>query len=170
MNLFDKTKKLNKLQEIVDTMESTKMITLDINEYNTLLNEAILLHEYACVVFIYDYMNHRGIKPNNETYKIIEKGHDKKLIEHTNIKLKEDGIKRLPPKRRIHKIIKGHNYSDQYQSALKYLDIVKNFLNDKEELKKIHKDKLCKEISKNCNITIRESKYTITNLKRTKFI
>ena len=42
--------------------------------------------------------------------------------------IKPDGITRLQPRRRIHKIIKGANYSDKYKGVTKYLPIAKEYI------------------------------------------
>ena len=138
--------------------------------YNSLIRECVDNREFAATVFVYDHMISNNVKPNEFTFKTIERLHSKTLHENNNINLKWDGKTRLQPRRRIHKIIKGHNYTDNYQNALIHLDKVKAYLNKNESLKTMHKDKLSKNISKNCNLSIKDVKYIITNLKRTKFI
>ena len=66
--------------------------------------------------------------------------------------------------------MKGYNYSDNYNNALKHLDKVKNSLNLKPNIKTYGRIKLAKTLEKECDITFNEARYIITNLKRTKFL
>ena len=77
--------------------------------------------------------------------------------------------KKLQPRRRIHKIMKGYNYSENYNNALQHMDKVKNYIKLNPHVKEYPRIKLAKNIAKNCNITFNESRYIITNLKKIKF-
>lgn len=143
---------------------------LSLYNYNTLIKQCVNNKEFGATVFVYDHMIKNGVKPNEFTFKTIERLHSKTLPENNNIQLKWDGKTRLQPRRRIHKIIKGHKYSDNYNNALLHLDKIKKYLDDNPELKSIHKDKLAKNLNNNCDITIKDAKYIITNLKRTKYL
>jgi len=159
---------MDELQTKINNLYLSSNINL--YEYNKIIVECVKYHEFAATVFVYDNMIQNNIKPNEFTFKTIEKLHSKTLPENISIKLKCDGKTRLQPRRRIHKIIKGHNYTENYQNALENLDKVKEFLNNNEHYKKYHKDKLSKILSKNCNTSIKDTKYIITNLKRTNFL
>ena len=144
---------------------------LELEDYNYLLHNTTLFKEMTATVFIYDHMLNNHIKPDHNTYKLINRLHSKTILENRNIFVKNDFKKKLNPRRRIHKIMKGYNYSDNYQNALVHLDKVKKYLLENPINMKINnRFKLAKNISKNCKISIRESRYIITNLKKTKFL
>lgn len=161
---------MNKLQEDIDSLYNLEN-KLTLTQYNKLLRECVNYKEMGATVFVYDHMLIHRITPTDETFKIIEKIHSKTISESKNIILKPSLKKTLQPRRRIHKIIKGYNYSDNYQKALVHLDMVKKYLNENQHLKTIqNKHALAKTISKKCQISIRDSRYIVTNLKRTKFL
>ena len=115
-------------------------------------------------------MKNNGIEPNDETYRLIERLHSKTLRDNNRIKIQWDGKTRLPPRRRIHKIIKGYHYSDSYNNAKQYIETVEKYLDDNPEIKNYERIKMAKNISKNCNISFNDARFVITNLKKTKKI
>ncbi len=143
----------------------------DIDEYLEILNDCVQQQEFKAAVFIYDHIKSNNIKPTKEVYHLIEKLHSKTLKNNDTLIIPTTG-KHLDPRRRIHKIIKGYNYSSNYNSALQHIDAVKDYLikNKANDMPSIeNKNKLAKYISNNCNINIKDAKYIVTNLKRTKF-
>ena len=161
---------INELQEVINSFQNPKLYSFDINDYNKILEKCVLLKEFAATVFVYDYILLHGINVTDETFNIIDKLHSKTIPEFNNIVLPECNVKKLPSRRRIHKIMKGHNYSKEYNAAQKYLEPSKKILNENQSLKTLHKDKLAKVISNELNIKIKEAKYIITKMKRIKFI
>jgi len=145
-------------------------IKLSLNEYNNLIKLCVDINEMAAVVFIYDNMIENKISPDKNTYNLINKLHSKTIRENNEIYIKNQNIGKLNPRRRIHKIIKGYNYSDNYKNALIHLDKVKTYLNNNPDIKSYHRIKLANTISKKCSITFDEARYIVTNLKKTKFI
>lgn len=143
---------------------------LTLEEYNNLIKSCVNNYEMAAVVFIYDHMKNNNIYPNDQTYNLISKLHSKTIQENNEIYIKNQNVDKLKPRRRIHKIIKGYNYSDNYKNALIHLDKVKTYLNDNPDIKSYHRIKLANTISKKCSITFDEARYIVTNLKKTKFI
>ena len=142
-----------------------------LDKYHSMLTECVKYREFAATVFVFDHLKSKGLTPTQTTFSIIEKLHSKTIPENSNIVLKNDNVKRLKPRRRIHKIIKGHNYTGNYNNALIHLEKVKTYLNENPELKKIpDRIKLAKNISKKCNLDLRDVRYIITNLKKTKFL
>ena len=139
--------------------------------YNNLLDKITRKNEMEATIFIYDHMKKNNIKPNDLTFKYINRLHSKTIPESKTLFIKDNGKKKLQPRRRIHKIMKGYNYTDNYQKALVHLDKVKQFLDKNPKWKTCeNKIKLAKEISKQCSLNMKTTKYIITNLKRTKFI
>ena len=167
MNTFLQSNTISPLQEKIN-----KLYILEfkhtLTEYNELLKETTSNYEFIATIFIYEHMKNNGVIPTDETFKIIERLHSKTIRENNRIKLKWDGKTRLPPRRRIHKIIKGHHYGDKYNNAKQYKDIVEKYLEENPEIKKYERIKMAKNISKNCNISFDDSRFVITNLKRTK--
>lgn len=143
---------------------------LSLSEYNKLLVETTDQREFAATVFIYDHMKNNAVEPTKETFQIIERLHSKTIPENKKIILKWDGKTRLTSRRRIHKIIKGHKYGDNYNEAKQYIGKVEEYLNKNPEVKSYARIKMARSISNNCNITFDEARYVITNLKRTKKI
>ena len=146
-----------------------------LDEYNDLLDRLTTMNEMAAVVYIYDYMLANNIEPNTLTYKYIDRLHSKTVLERNTIIYPDDGKRRLQPRRRIHKIMKGYNYSDKYTSAKQYLDAAKKLLETNPAYLsnyKITNDKikLAKIMVSHLNINMATAKLLVTSLKRGKFI
>ena len=142
--------------------------TLD--KYNSLITECVNKNEMAAVVFLYDNMKYHNINPNKYTYQTINKLHSKTCVENNLIYIKDQDKGKLKPRRRIHKIMKGYNYSDNYNNALKNVDLVKSYIILHPEVRQYNRIKMAKNISTNCDITFDDVRYIITNLKKTKFL
>tara|TARA_B100000795_G_C22639044_1_gene375713 strand:- start:153 stop:692 length:540 start_codon:yes stop_codon:yes gene_type:complete len=161
---------MDTLQNNINTLYNSET-KLGLGQYNDLLRQCVQQREMAATVFVYDHMLTQKIKPSKESFQIIETLHSKTIPESKNISLKFTLKKSLQPRRRIHKIIKGYNYSDNYQRALLHLDKAKVYLNSNPTLKTLkNRHTLAKKISKNCQISVRDARYIVTNLKRTKFL
>jgi hypothetical protein len=141
-------------------------ISYSIQEYNDLIKRCADLYEMSAVVFLYDNMKYHKINPNNDTFQLINKLHSKTCPENNFIVIKDTGVRKLKPRRRIHKIMKGYNYS----GALKNAELVKSYIMLHPEIRQYNRIKLAKNISSNCDVTFSDTKYIITNLKRTKFL
>lgn len=160
---------LDLLKEKIYALYNTDLI-YSLEEYNLLIHACADLYEMNAVVFLYDNMKYHKIIPNNETYTYINKLHSKTCPEKNIIYIRDDGKKKLQPRRRIHKIMKGYNYTENYIDALRHIDKVKNYIKSNPHVKEYPRIKLAKNIVKNCNISFNESRYIITNLKKTKFL
>lgn len=160
---------INLLKQKIYALYNTDLM-YNLEEYNLLIKKCVDLHEMSAVIFLYDNMKYHKIDPNSETYHYISKLHSKTCPEKNTIYIKDDGKKKLQPRRRIHKIIKGYNYSENYNNALQHIDKVKNYIKLNPHVKEYPRIKLAKHIAKNCSITFNESRYIITNLKKTKFL
>ena len=145
-------------------------ISYSLKEYNDLIKKCVDLYEMSAVVFLYDNMKYNKINPDNETFKLINKLHSKKCPEKNFILIKDYDVSKLKPRRRIHKIMKGYNYSSNYNNSLKFIELVKSYIILNPEIRLYNRIKLAKNICKNCNITFDNARYIITNLKRTKFL
>jgi len=146
-------------------------IKLTIDEYNELLERCVYFREMGAVVFVYDSILKNNIKPTQDTFETIEKLHSKTIPESSKIHIRGCNPNALKPRRRIHKIIKGHNYTDSYTKAMVHLESVKTYLNAHPEVKSIsNRHKLAKTISDNCNISVRDVRYIVTKLKRTRYL
>lgn len=143
---------------------------LSLNEYNNLIKLCVDINEMAAVVFIYDNMIENKISPDKNTYNLINKLHSKIIKESNNIYIKNQNIGKLNPRRRIHKIIKGYNYSNNYNKALVNVNKVKEYIELNSYIKEFPRIKLAKLISKNCLISFDDARYIITYLKKTKFL
>jgi hypothetical protein len=156
------------LQDNINVLlSSQKNITMV--EYILLMKECVDDREFKAAVFVYDHILSNKLKPPKDIYDLLDKLHSKTLKNNDTIIIQSSG-RSLDPRRRIHKIMKGYNYSDNYTNALQHLDKVKVYLNSTKDVPSIeNKNKLAKHISVNCNICIKDAKYIVTNLKRTKF-
>lgn len=139
-----------------------------LEEYNELIKTCVDLNEMAGVVFLYDHMKSVKIEPTKETFGYISRLHSKTVTDNNKLDIKM--LNALKPRRRIHKIMKGYEYTDNYNNALLHLDKVKKFLNENPEYKVYDKRGLINVIYKNCKIDKKDARYIVTNLKRTKFL
>lgn len=155
------------LQEKINNINSYKLKLFD---YNLLLDIATKQKEFTTTVFIYDHMLENNIQPNDYTFKLINRLHSKTIPENNSIRLPLDIKRRLEPRRRIHKIMKGYNYSEKYNKAKEYIPKVIELLNKNNEFKNYHKIKLAKLISKELKIDQSLSKVIVTYLKRHKLV
>ena len=153
---------------IYDLYDLSTSYSLD--EYNGLIKQCVGMFEMAAVVFLYDNMKFHKINPTNETYNLINKLHSKTCPDNNKIIIKDQNNKKLKPRRRMHKIMKGHNYSNNYSMALKYSELVKSYIILHPEIRKYNRIKMAKVISSNCNVEFDNVRYIITNLKKTKFL
>tara|TARA_B100000575_G_C23143782_1_gene666938 strand:- start:786 stop:1331 length:546 start_codon:yes stop_codon:yes gene_type:complete len=161
---FSKIDLQNRINKLIHTEE-----VLGLDEYNILLHHITNAKEFSATVFVYDHMLANNIKPNESTFQHIDKLHSKTLPENNTIQLPPKK-RSLNPRRRIHKIIKGHNYTKKYRDALQYADIVKDYLSKNTSVAQLqNRITLAKKISKDCSININEARYIITHLKRTNF-
>ena len=158
----------NMLQTNINALLSTQT-NLSIDDYTLLMKECVDALEFKAAVFVYDHILLHKLKPTKNIYELLSKLHSKTLKNNDSIVIPSTG-RSLDPRRRIHKIIKGYNYSDNYNNALQHLDKVKSYLCSAKDVPSIeNKNKLAKYISTNCNICIKDAKYIVTNLKRTTF-
>ena len=160
---------INYLQKKIDNIH-TKEIILTLKEYNLLLKLAAKMFEMETIVFLYDSIKENNLQPSSDTFYHINKLHSKTIKNNSFIRVPIKNINRLKPRRRIHKIIKGYNYTKNYNKALLHKNDVINYLHLHPEIIQFHRIKLAKNLSKKCNITFNEARYIITNLKRTKFL
>ena len=143
----------------------------NINEFNNLINECVMRHEMIAVVYIYDYIILNKYKPNIDTYTLINKLHSKTIKENRSLIIPDNGKRKLEPRRRIHKIMKGYNYSQ----ALKNKDIVIKYINN--NINTINYDGknnkqarvLINDIKLNCNLSITDIRFIIVYLNRQQF-
>ena len=146
-----------------------KLVTLTLNEYNSLIKLAVQLYEMGAVVFIYDSIKDNNLQPSSETYTYINKLHSKTAPNNSTIKIPIKNTSSLKSRRRIHKIMKGYNYAKNYNKALLHKEDVKQYVKSHPELITLHRIKLAKKISKACKISFNDARYIITHLKRIKF-
>lgn len=158
---------MNYLKEQINQM-MVGDTTYNLDDYNNLIKQCADKYEMGAVVYIYDHMKSKNVEPNGQTYNYISKLHSKTVNEHNRLDIKM--FNSLKPRRRIHKIMKGYEYSDKYQTALEHLDKVKSFLNKNPEYKVYDKIRLIQILSKNCEIDKNTARYIVTNLKKTKFL
>ena len=154
------------LQNKIDNIDNIKNIV----EFNELLINCVDKYEMTAVVFIYDIMKQKKIQLNDRTYEIINKLHSKKVKENNTIKLQNTSLgKKLQPRRRIHKIMKGYNY----KNALKKKNIVIAYLNnnnyDYDGHDNNNKKKLNIDIKKSTQLTDTEINFILGYLNRIKF-
>ena len=148
---------------------SDNLITLTLNEYNSLIKLAVQLYEMGAVVFLYDSIKENNLQPSSETYADINKLHSKTVLNNSTIKIPIKNTNSLKSRRRIHKIMKGYNYTKNYNKALLNKEDVKQYLKSHPELITLHRIKLAKKISKACKISFNDARYILTHLKRIKF-
>jgi hypothetical protein len=147
--------------ELQYCIDNIKKLTLE--EYNNILEKATDKNEFRTVVFIYDHMKSNSIVPSDKTYNLINKLHSKTIKENDTIKLPTDGKAKLQPRRRIHKIMKGYNYSDKYSNAKTYLPQVLDLFPKDSKYNKIE---IAKSISKKLSIDMNTAKLIVTAHKR----
>lgn len=159
-----------RLQERIDKLylPETK---LTIDEYSNLIRDCVELREFRATIFVYDKIKEMGFVVPDLVYLEIDKLHSKSLKENNNIKLIKDDTRKLEPRRRIHKIMKGYHYSTNYKKALEHKEVVVKYLDSNPDIKSLRdRFKLAKNISNNCKLDIKTVRYVITNLKKTKYL
>ena len=90
-----------------------------VSEYNALLSKLVQKREMAAVVFVYDMMKRHGVTPNHHTFSLIDRLHSKTVPENRTISVPQLQARSLQPRRRIHKIMKGHQYTHKYDQAVR---------------------------------------------------
>ena len=157
---------MDQLQIQINNLDNIKP---DLDNYNNILEKCAKFHEMTALVYVYDHMKNHDVKPNNLSYKYINRLHSKTISESNKIIVKSSIGRKLEPRRRIHKIMKGYNYTDNYQNALQHKEKVLAFLSNHKELLEGNRIVLAKKISKECQISFNDARYIITNLKRAKY-
>jgi len=163
---------IEKLKSILYNLEINDPIdNLDQSTYHQMLLTCAQLNEVRACIFIYDHMLSKKIKPNKLTIDILQIIHSKNIIVSDSLLTYPPDPTKLNPKRRIHKIIKGYNYSESYNNACeKNLNNIKNYLDSNKPLKEFHKNKLIPIIAHQLLIPENEVRYVITKLKRIKYL
>ena len=157
---------LQKALNQLDDNNAEKNITY----FNTLIKSCVESNEMGAVVYIYDTMRVLNITPTKYTYELIDLLHSKTVVENSKLRIKTPTYHKLKPRRRIHKIMKGYHYSENYNKAQIHLDHVKQYLKENPDVMRFGRIKLAKNISRCCSITFNDARYIITKLKRTKFL
>ena len=139
-----------------------------ISDYNNIFTDIVKYNDMACLVYVYDNLKSKGIKPNDISYKIINKLHDKKIPDKKVFNIPFSNKKTLQPRRRIHKIMKGYNTKQNYHKAMINKPNVEKYILDNKI--NIFQDRInnAKQISKECNISFNDARYIITSLKKSK--
>ena len=144
---------------------------LDQQQYHDILRACAMLGEMRACVYVYDHMqNVSKFKATKETIEILEMVHSKTQRCNDTLLMHPCDTSKLSPRRRIHKIVKGANYSESYNKACDvHLDSVKAFLNMNPPLRGWEKTKLIRHIGQELKIPEKDVRYVITKLKRTKY-
>ncbi len=158
------------LQQKINDLVEKKIDSLSYDFYKSLITAAVNQKEFAATVFLFDNMKTNNLKPKEDIYTIINKLHSKTLPENKKIKLPIDNKRKLQPRRRIHKIMKGHNNKEAYDNAKNNSNLVKEYLLKHKEIAKMNnRIVMAKKIKQNCDIDMKQIRFIITHLKRTKF-
>ena len=160
------------IDELKRRIEFTYNNKISHDNCNTIIRNCVDHREMSATVYMYDYMIKNGLKPSDDTLRYINKLHSKTIPESNKIQIKySDNKKRLAPRRRIHKIMKGYFYSDKYNNAKQHEEKVRNFLDANSQVRSLvdQRIKLAKIISKNCDISFNDARFIITSLKRKKY-
>lgn len=161
------------VKEHIYNMEISDIIVkqLDQQQYHDILHACAMLGEMRACVYVYDHMQNRGkFKATKETIEILNMVHSKTLMCYDTLLRHPCDTTKLSPRRRIHKIVKGANYSESYNKACdNHLESIKVFLNMNPLFKIWEKTKLIRHIGKQLSIPEKDVRYVITRLKRTKY-
>ena len=144
----------------------------ELERYHQLLRSCVQLHEMEAVVYVYDKIKSHGWTPTKETFAIIDPLHSKTIPEHHNLRVpKELGKKTLAPRRRIHKIMKGHYYADKHTEALKYVEKAKGFLENYPDYKNTkNRFFLAETLQSHLHIPMDICRVIVTHLKKTRYL
>tara|TARA_B100000963_G_C22570302_1_gene645725 strand:- start:706 stop:1260 length:555 start_codon:yes stop_codon:yes gene_type:complete len=158
------------LQQKMNDLVEKKIDSLSYDFYKSLIIDAVNQKEFATTVFLFDQMKTNNLKPKDDIYTIINKLHSKTLPESKKIKLPLNIHKTLQPRRRIHKIMKGYNNKEAYDNAKNNSNIVKEYLLKNKDIAKMNnRIVMAKKIKQNCELDMKQIRFIITHLKRTKF-
>tara|TARA_B110000211_G_scaffold195755_1_gene224494 strand:+ start:1125 stop:1652 length:528 start_codon:yes stop_codon:yes gene_type:complete len=156
---------LNTLQIEIDNVHTYTHV----GQYNIVLKACADKYEMAAMVHVYDTLKKHHITPTDATYAIINRLHSKTCPESKHITIPTSSDRTLASRRRIHKIMKGFNYTRNYKKAMIHLPGVISFVNANPYVKVYSRGKLVRTLEQRCGITSKEAMYIITKLKRIKF-
>lgn len=144
----------------------------ELSTYLKLLDRCVELHEFQAAVFVFDQIKSRGWTPTDMVYTTLERLHSKTLPEFTKVKVPiiDPGAKKLQPRRRIHKIIKGWRLRRTNQIVDKYLPKVKGFLECHSAYKSLRRVPLANHISYGCGLDFETSRRIVTKLRQTGYL
>ena len=136
-----------------------------------LLRACATRKELRACVLVYDAMVARKVAQIDGAIATLNTVHSKNIVESDTLLVGPVDPGKLKPARRIHKICKAAAYSENYNAACqKHLAGITDYLDSHPKLKTVHKDRLSKILSKECKVPIKDVKYVITKLKRTKYL
>ena len=159
---------INPLQERINQLKSSP--NQSISWYKETLEQCTRNKEFAACVYVYDCLKQINQTPPPFIYQTIEKLHSKTLPENNTIALPYNPNKTLQPRRRIHKIIKGFYYSDNYKAVEKYMPQAIEFIHKNQQVDKKNKIVLIKKIKEICKCSEKDAGYIVTKLKRSSVI
>jgi hypothetical protein len=122
-------------------------------------------------VFLFDWLKAQKISPDDTTHAQMELLHGKKLKERTVLCMPVTAGRKLAPRRRIHKIVKGRHVQQHYATAIAThkATVIAWLITQQPMILATTRD-APKRIHKACKIPLADAKYVWTHLKRTKGI
>jgi hypothetical protein len=155
------------LQNSIDSIDKTP---LNIEQYKNLINKTTKSFEFEATIFFFDHMKQNKISPDEEIFQMINRLHKKEIQEKNTLKIPNKEKRKLQPKRRIHKIMKGQLNMNSYQEAKNHLPAAKKLLKENPEVKEMKRFKIIDFLAKELKIEKKEAKNLVTALKRAKVL
>jgi hypothetical protein len=141
----------------------------DITKLNDLLKKCANHYELESVVYIFDYMKQHKHTPNELTYRILDTLHSKKIQDSSKLAVPTNNKRKLQPKRRIHKIMKGYNYSKALKNKAIVINYLTNHRYDYNGKDKKQEKILINILKQECKLPVADIRHILTYLKRQKY-
>jgi hypothetical protein len=159
---------MESLQNAIDTIDKTP---LNLEQYKNLINKATKSFEFEATIFLFDHLKQNKFSPDEEIFQMINRLHKKEIQEKNTITIPGKNEKRkLQPKRRVHKIMKGQLNKESYQEAKNHLPAAKKLLKENPQVKEMKRFKLIDFFVKELKVEKQEAKNLVTALKRAKVL
>jgi pentatricopeptide repeat protein len=144
----------------------------NLKEYESLMGKCVNKRDFRAAVYVFDKILQHKIVPSETVYLTLEGLHSKSLPESSILEIPSDGMsqRKLAPRRRIHKIIKGWRQKKTNVVVKQYLDKARIFLGENPQYKTLPRLSLARKLEKACHIEFETARRLVTKLKQTGYI
>lgn len=140
--------------------------------YEYLIGQCVAKRDFRAAVYVFDKILEGGVTPSEKVYLTLEKLHSKTLPESSTLAIPSEGLgqRKLAPRRRIHKIIKGWRQRKTNLVVKEYLTQARTFLDKNPQHKTLPRLSLARKLGKACQVDFETARRLVTKLKQTGYI